>query len=143
MVVEAIDMNGNKIKMHWIQHWVKMLQQQKYVDRNTITAIGDVMPSDIKLRFASNRVRSLGYTDGTSGKGFVLVLGNISSSPCSLEYTVTDEQSGCLFQPTNTMQSKYWHEWIKHVHTPVERADVATKAYFLHAIQNSYCYNWL
>ena len=43
---------------------------------NTSTTVGGVVPSDINVIVGSNRVRSLGCTDLTPGKGFVLTLGN-------------------------------------------------------------------
>ena len=63
------------------------VSSKNYVDRNTITAVGGVEPSDTNMSIGSDRVRSLSCTAVIPGKGFVLMLGNFSNS---LEYTVAE-----------------------------------------------------
>ena len=75
---------------------------KNYVDTHAFTTVGGVVSGDIKLKFGSGLVRSLGCNDLSAGKKFTLLLGTDTNM---LTYTIPNsgiisayhDKNGCRF----------------------------------------------
>ena len=122
---------------------------KNYVDTHDFTTAGGVVPGDIKLKFGSDLVRSLGCNDLSAYKKFTLLLGTDTHM---LTYTIpnsglpvpikikTDVGFGilinelpvCVFGQDEILCSSAIdmdQHSIKNVKNPIDRLDAVDKAY--------------
>ena len=83
--IGAIDFNSNIIKNISDPVLNQHVAIKNYVDIHAFTTAGGVVSGDIKLKFGSDLVRSLGCNDFSAGKKFTLLLGTDTNM---LTYTI-------------------------------------------------------